>query len=617
MYEIKRHHSTTMQALGLMLMAATAISGCSSQSEVTETSVIREPDPVVVEEPEPMSLAFASVSNARAMTRLTDDIVQNTSFRDIPTSNIHFVAVMKDASNVITSVYNTEVAQLESVSKTAGEGRESSRYYHSHRCEMPQGANGSLVYAKAEDQAVDLNGDDVKTDLEKKIYNGCLMESSYLSNYVKSTDQITFEPVSIYNDATVGEDGIHADAWALANAMSQIVNNVPQWTSSANLVLQNLLGNYTNHGFDLPGSAASVKTWIDALDDAAEKSKGLVDGPVRDILNSIRAEIVTAKSNIASLNYPQNIHLPDGAAVVRWTEVEEGGVKTNNFVPQLQTTTLDNINTITRFVYPPALYYFVESDLWTANDTKVSFADYKGKTKWKGKEAVDDSVEKLFTGDGVVRENTKTVAVADPLQYAVAQLQVNLVAGDGTLPYNSNNPTDKIDISKLSLKGIIIGGQRKVKYDFTPISDSDMDVKFVYDTQVNSGLTTTGTTSNTLVLQSWGDEEVVGEDVNVILEFEYSGTQEFKCLNGWVYPGTRFYLVGELKLKDANPSEGMSAADKNRVFTKDRITAVTMTVNSLEKAYNVLPSILSKNLEIGVQTTPKWVGTTTAPVILD
>lgn len=600
-------------------MAAAAISGCSSQSEVTETPIIREPDPVVVQKPEPMSLAFASVSNARAMTRLTDEIVQNTNYRDIPTSNIHFIALKKNESDVITSVSNIEVDKEDkSDIKTDAVTTNKTRFYHFSYCEMPLGVNGCLVYAKAEDKLVDLDGDDIKSDFEKKIFNGCLTESSYLSDYVQSTDQITFEPVSIYGDAPVGEggigeDGVHADAWKLANALTKIVTDVPQWSSSANLVLQNLLGNFTNHGFDLPGSATSVKTWIDALNQAAESSKALVDGPIRDILTSIMTAATSAAATVASLNYPQNIHLPDGAAVIRWTEVEEGGEKTNKFVPQLQTTTLDDINTITRFVYPPALYYFVNSKIKTSN-SKVVFpkedSGYEDDDSWS-------AVLDRFTASGTVQQTSKAVAIVNPLQYAVAQLQVNLVAGANTLPYNSNNPEDKIDISKLSLKGIIVGGQRKVKYDFTPISDSDMDVKFVYDTQVNSGLTTTGTTSNTLVLQSWGDEEVVGEDVNVILEFEYSGTQEFKCLNGWVYPGTRFYLVGELKLEDATPSEGMSAADKNRVFTKDRITAVTMTVNSLEKAYNVLPSILSKNLEIGVQTTPKWVGTTTAPVILD
>lgn len=616
MYEIKRHHSTTKLALGLMLMAAAAISGCSSQSEVTETPIIREPDPVVVQKPEPMSLAFASVSNARAMTRLTDEIVQNTNYRDIPTGNIHFIALKKNEGDVITSVSNIEVDKEDkSDIKTDAVTTNKTRFYHFSYCDMPLGVNGCLVYAKAKDV-------EKASEQETKAFNGCLTESSYLSNYVNSTDQITFEPVSIYGNAPVGEggigeDGVHADAWKLANALTKIVTDVPQWTSSANLVLQNLLGNFTNHGFDLPGSATSVKTWIDALNQAAESSKALVDGPIRDILTSIMTAATSASATVATLNYPQNIHLPDGAAVVRWTEVEEGGVKINKFVPQLQTTTLDDINTITRFVYPPALYYFVNSEIKTSN-SKVVFphedSGYEDDESWS-------AVLNRFTASSTVQQTSKAVAIVRPLQYAVAQLQVNLVAGANSLPYNSNNPEDKIDIEKLSLKGIIIGGQRKVKYDFTPISDSDMDVKFVYDTQVNSAFTTAGTTSNMLVLQSWGDEDVVGEDVNVILEFEYSGDseedKEFKCLNGWVYPGTRFYLVGELKLKDATPSVGMSAADKNRVFTKDRITAVTMTVNSLEKAYNVLPSILSKNLEIGVQTTPKWVGTTTAPVILD
>ena len=614
MYEIKRHYSTSMQALGLMLTTAAAISGCSSQSEVTEVPITREPDPVVVQEPEPMSLAFASLSNARAMTRLTDDIVQLNGAEDyrlINNRDIHFIALKKNESKVITDVSNVELAHTESLSKKDGEDKELSRYFHSN-CEMPLGTNGCLVYAKAEDKVVDLDEDGIKTDLEKKVYNGCLTESSYLSNYLNSTDQITFEPVSIYNDASVGEDGIHADAWALANALTQIVTDVPQWTSSANLVLQNLLGNFTNHGFDLPGSAASVKAWIEALSQAAESSKVLVDGPVREILDKIQVAASSSASIVSALNYPQNIHLPDGAAVVRWTEVEEGGVKNNRFVPQLQTTTIDDINTITRFVYPPALYFFVESDVWTANGTKVSFDDYKGRSKWKGND--DDSVQKLFTGDGVVDENTKTVAVADPLQYAVAQLQVNLTASATSLPYDNSGDNDrKINISKLSLKGIIIGGQRKVKYDFTPISDSDMDVKFVYDTQINSGLTTNGTTSQTLVLQSYE-----GQDLNVILEFEYIGDsedKEFKCLNGWVYPGTRFYLVGEVKLSEDAANDPLDY--KRRVFTQDYITTINMTVNSLEKAYNVLPSILSKNLEIGVQTTPKWVGTTTAPVILD
>ena len=43
-----------------------------------------------------------------------------------------------------------------------------------------------------------------------------------------------------------------------------------------------------------------------------------------------------------------------------------------------------------------------------------------------------------------------------------------------------------------------------------------------------------------------------------------------------------------------------------------------MTVKSLEKAYNVLPSLLSNSLEIGVIITPQWISAEpSGPVILD
>jgi hypothetical protein len=42
-----------------------------------------------------------------------------------------------------------------------------------------------------------------------------------------------------------------------------------------------------------------------------------------------------------------------------------------------------------------------------------------------------------------------------------------------------------------------------------------------------------------------------------------------------------------------------------------------MTVSSLEKAYNVLPSIISKNLEIGVETTPQWKAAKPSSIIME
>lgn len=107
--------------------------------------------------------------------------------------------------------------------------------------------------------------------------------------------------------------------------------------------------------------------------------------------------------------------------------------------------------------------------------------------------------------------------------------------------------------------------------------------------------------------------------MNIILEFEYSAeaTTGFKCLNGYVYPGTRFYLVGELKATAFKEGTG-DETSRGRVFTQDYTTTINMTVQSLEKAYNVLPSLLSSSLEIGVMITPQWISAEpSGPVVLD
>lgn len=614
----KRH-----QMISLMLLLVAILSGCASEKTETEVPVT----PVVIEkpqEPESMSLAFAcipSVSNAG--TRLSTDIVQSgTSYRPINTNDIHFVALKKNESSAITSVANSEVDKQESADKT------NARYYHFSYCDMPQGTNGCLVYAKAEDVAQ-------ATAMTTKAHNGCLKESSYLSNYVNSTDQISFEPVSIYDDATVDEDGFYADAKILANALTDIANTTTEegnsWRSLNEQKMKPLLANFTNNGYDLPGSAASVKKWIESLKKAAtnlgsqgdgtpaEKIRQLIIKKAGDYLNSEK------QNHILSLNYPQNINLPDGAAVLRWAKKPNSDEYA--FIPQLQTTTLDDINSITRFAYPPALYYFVESGIKTSNSKVIFDGDGEQSNYYKYDASWSDVLTR-FTNGSEITTSTKTIAIADPLQYAVARLLLKVKVddtadntklkcnGDNTIDYNDGSGTDYF-----RLTGVIVGGQRMVGYDFKPINNSDMDVKFVYDSQIadNFYLKKSSTDEfNTLVLQSWG-----GENVNVILEFEYVGklnqegkqeAPEFRCLNGWVYPGTRFYLVGEIDLSKATAGD---TGSEGRVFTQDFTTTIQMTVSSLEKAYNVLPSIISKNLEIGVETTPQWKAAKPSSIIME
>lgn len=596
---IRRH-----QAIGLMLFFVVALSGCASHEESSESVVIEMP-----KEPESISLllACAPASSERGLTRLADEVVQlnsATSYR--PITNLQVYAIKEGVP--VNAIVDTEQSSDVKTDKI--------QFYHFKYCNLPTLTNGCLVYAKAEDVAQG-------TPATLK-YNGSLNPVD--PSEVQSKNDIQFSLESILDATEARESGDdlapwEIEAWNLANALTAIVNNshnegnTLSWKTSTNAILKNLLQRFTNNGADLPGSAASVKQWMLSLKEAADSYLTNPPTTIGDDEKALLA-IIKAKADekAATINtsaealptlYPRDINLPDGAAALRWTG--------NKFVPQMQTTTLDDINSVSRFVYPPALYYFVESGIWTSNSART-FNDYKDKNHWKATSENDAAaVQPLFSDGGTVMTNTKTVAIADPLQYAVAHLTMEVKAGAAFLPYETGNE-DKIDITKLTLKGVIIGGQRSVGYDFKPISNSLYDVNFVYDSQVSGALNTAGDTYHTLVLQSYD-----GEDLNIILEFEYSAeaTTGFKCLNGYVYPGTRFYLVGELKATAFKEGTG-DETSRGRVFTQDYTTTINMTVKSLEKAYNVLPSLLSSSLEIGVMITPQWISAEpSGPVVLD
>ncbi|MBR0166816.1 MAG: hypothetical protein IJQ13_08065 [Prevotella sp.] len=583
--------SKRYQIISLMLLLAVVLSGCAESG----TNVIDEPPtpPVVVEEPtghkEPVSLllACAPASSAMALTRLADEVVQSgTTYRTI--SDFRVLAKRKTASGATFSDSSVDTPEKQ-IDYT--ESPDDYQYYHSGYCSMVEGVNACLVYAKAA----------TSTSSATKAYNGSLRpDINAIPTWISSTDQIRFtlEPIL---DATVAREtgndreAWETEVWALANALTAIVDaaqtvigdNTYAWKTSTNIILKNLFQRFTNNGADLPGSAASVKQWMLALAAAAEYYHGAglvaVGDNEKAILAIIKTQAETAAAAVTG-TYPRGINLPDGAAVVRWT-----GEK---FEPQMQTTTLDNINSVSRFVYPPALYYFVDSDIVTSTDVR-NYKDYAATQTWS------TFLTTYFTGDQIA-STTQTAAVEDPLQYGVAHLAMRVKASDEELEYGEGSE-HTIAISDLTLTGVIIGGQRPVGYDFKPTDVSTYDVSFIYDSQVNGTLTTSYAPYHTLALES-----VEGENVNIILEFQYAdgeGKTEFKSLDGYVYPGTRFYLVGEADLTDKTTEADYT----KRVFTQDYTTTVEMTVTSLEKAYNVLPSILSNNLEIGVMTTPQWI----------
>jgi hypothetical protein len=98
-------------------------------------------------------------------------------------------------------------------------------------------------------------------------------------------------------------------------------------------------------------------------------------------------------------------------------------------------------------------------------------------------------------------------------------------------------PVTNADMTHLPLKGVIIGGQHTVGHNMKPRGEqTDVDGRFIYETTVdNTSIATQGYKTNTLVLQSYDDEEVP-----VILELENKTEHAFTGKDGIVYPDMRF-----------------------------------------------------------------------------
>ena len=575
-----RKGQKTYQAVWLlsafMLMMLT---GCSNHDELTSSQA----ESVTVEMAYALNPTVQTVTTRQAGTVIGN----NTPYRG--PENFRLIPMIGDVTTL------AEVTWQGPVDKTSPQ----SKFYYSSYCNLPIGVNRCLVYGKPAD-ITETGG------VDTQVYNGAINEPFpiFMAN-AGDLEDIEFSPVPIYNTVDINNENnlvIPTDASTLADYLTEVANT-EGWSNSDITAILELRQKFINRGNDLPGSAASVKALLKALATEAEYLNSFYS--ISLLANIKNAATAKANAITSTVTYPRSINLPDGAAALRWVESE------NAFKPQMYTTTLDDINTVSRFAYPASLYYFVNSGINTSTEVVDYEAIYANaytttdpdKTAWS-------YVLDNFTAGPTVEGTTRSVALTNPVQYAVGQLQVNVQASSATLKDNDDHDVD-LGTNNFPLKGIIVGGQRPVDYEFKQTENTDTKVKFLYDSQVETCTLSTSSQlgCQTLVLQSYD-----GEDVDIVLEFENNNDNlTFTGVNGCrVYPHTRFYLVGKILAK----LEGNIVDDKDkRVFTKDYITTVNLKVTSLKKAYNLLPSLLTGHLELGIEVSD-WMAATPDVVIL-
>ena len=507
-----------------------------------------------------------SVGKTESLTRQASDVIQDEgqAFRGL--KGLLAIPFATDGNAVTTS-------DIPLLTTTSGSdvNRVNQLFYYYMPCTLMQGTNRMLVYG----QAADVTGKTASAQ------NGKL--ETTLNNRLSPAD-ISFSLSSIRNTYD-----IHSDAQALATYMTNIANTTG-WSTSTNSQLRALYLQFIHangqEAEQMAGSANNVKAYVKALKDILADNTDDLSVAIKNNIGDI--------DNIACLNngYPSastSLGLPDGAAALKWNNTA--------FTVRTQTTTIDNINGIIRYTYPAELWYFVDSPIQTSMN-EVSKESYAGKT-W-------NEILNLYTAGDHVMPSTKSVAVSNPLQYGVGRLQMTLTEIASSLQDAKGQDFVGSNANQ-TLTGIIIGGQHTVGFDFKPREpESDVDARFIYDTQVGTADNDGKWTVNTLVLQSYDDEKVP-----VVLEFQNNTGSQFAGKDGIIYPGTKFYLIAQLD--PADKGEGKYA---RRVFTQDYTTKVSMKVTSLANAYSCMPDLLAPRLEIGVEVTTDWIQSTPTTVIL-
>ena len=440
--------------------------------------------------------------------------------------------------------------------------------YYVNRCYLMTTTNRMLVYGKS------------KPSSNNPAINGKLSD---LPTIRTNTENITFSLSSIHSNPL----DIDADATALADYMTTIANT-EGWSTTTNPTLKSYYLDFIRSNGEggglMSGAAANIKAFVAALETLLTGSDDLSTA----IKNNIEA------TNISSNTYPRSIGLPDGAAVIRWT-----GTK---FEVRTTSTTLDNINGINRYTYPAELVFFTDSPIKTSAEevSKDTYQEMNTSTPWA------TFLGQHYNGSTAVNTNTKAVAVENPLQYGVANLQLTLTSMAATLRDAKDEPVANANMTNLPLTGVIIGGQHTVGHNMKPRGEqTDVDGCFIYESTITAE-TPIKYKTNTLVLQSYDDEKVP-----VILELENQTGHAFTGKDGVVYPNTRFYLIALI-----DPAGKGTGDYAGRVFTQDYTTTMSMSVASLANAYTSMPDLLAPRLEVGVQVVTKWIQATTTNVEL-
>lgn len=538
--------------LGVLLLASAGLASCSSDDTFSGSKG---------QSGEPVKTQFAISVPVGKSGRLSQAIVQGqdsaVQFRGM--NNINLISFNAAPAAGVTG---TEVIKLGSILDNELEAGTNAKVYYEVR--INPGVSHFLFYGEAYSAT-----DDAKT-------NGALT-----ATVPATVNDIKFELKPISTDAE--SNGERTTLLAALNLVAQAKDaSSNTWASSTS----DLKPFYDAFIRLKAGSAASIKQALDSLEAGITATEATTESDLKTaILNAIDA----AQTSIEDCTYPRNVGLPDGAAQLKFEGGSFSYINSAN-VGNLSYTSMAN------FVYPASLYYMANTDIKTA-DTRLSD---RYSTNW-------ETCLGLYSGVGKVTATTQSVALVQPVKYAVGRFDVAAKFSASSINDNVGESIAVTAEDGITLDGILIGGQKNADWQFAPLASSEEYT--IYDASVTSTKLGTADIASKIMAQSLALSTTAGTNVNFALELTNNTGNAFTGVDGIVPDGAKFYLVGKL----------VPQADKadNHVFAKAYNTKANVTISSLAHAYNCIPDLKNPKLELGLSVKLEWTEGLVQDVTID
>ena len=566
----------------IAFVGAVSFSACQSSDEIID-------NPNYNSETNTVKTQFAiSIPNAGKTTRMgATDVQASDNFLGI--KDFHLLSFLTKASGIGSTGGNSISLPNIGTFTTDLDGSTYAKAQLFADIEIPVNTQSFLLYGEANNAEV--------TD---KFARGSIVTPKPTGTgtlWTSAPDDFQFSLENIYSG------GVDSKATAIVTYLKNIAK-ASGWSNSGDGT--KLLQLYNNFTSMHAGSSASIQAAVKDLYHSIFSQTDAVSAAIKAaILDNTYASDANLDGNLvfteAISGYPANINLPDGAAYIEWNSQTPKEPSVN--IGKGNWSTAYTGISLNQFTYPAALYYRTKSDIQTS--TSFEKSHYVSSNDWS------DILEEYTEGE-IVTGNTRSVAIVTPLQYAVGRLDLKVKIESTTL-YDRNGEVVTLDGNKLKLTGVVIGGQGVVNHEFMPTGNPN---SVIYDKVAANTFVDVNEPASvqnyTLVFETPASGD--NQKVSIALEFENTG-EAFQGVDGIIPKGTKFYLIAELDpTKAADIKTGTTA--RSKVFEQDYVTTVELKIGNgiattgndegLGNAYNVIPDLRSKAMELGLSVNLEW-----------